>query len=76
MDMIYLKRPDCTIPSEYAVDAVAITRALETKGYQVSPQDAYEAWKEHSDSYCASWLILPEGQDEILRSVLPYLKEY
>lgn len=74
--MILLRRPTNKIPADYRVDAVKIMRLLAGKDYEVSAQDAYEAWKEYSDVYAASWLIVPDDADEVLRSVLPYLEEY
>lgn len=41
-------------------------------GWHLSKKLAGLIWRDHSDDWCASWLILPERDEEIWR----YLKEY
>lgn len=38
---------------------------LEKHKVMVTLQQAHELWEEHSDSYAAGWLILPEDDDQI-----------
>ena len=57
------------IPERYREDVKTIVESCQRKSLIVTPQEAYSAWSEYSDSYAAGWLGLPypfklDGQDD------------
>jgi len=59
---------------DYPEDIRRIQKAFANKDFLVSKTTAEFIWLEYSDSMAAGWLCLPESDDEIVASALPYLK--
>ena len=55
---------------DWPEDAARIKAILEARGYTASDEDIARAWKSHSESLCATWLILPADDDDLFRLVL------
>lgn len=55
--------------------AQQIVSIMRDAGYEISPQDAYVAWEQHSEDWCASWLWL-DGfpREDVVKYVLKYTK--
>lgn len=54
----------------YPHDVATLVAAAAAHGYEVDEAAAQWAWKEHSDSYAAGWLILDMYTPEQLVGVL------
>jgi len=52
-------------------DAIRIQNLLESNGYKCSIDNAFAIWDYYSDVYCASWLGLPESDEDLL-NILKY----
>ena len=52
------------IPERYRSDVKEIVEACARQNLIVSPQEAYFAWNEYSDTYAAGWLGLPTPYDD------------
>lgn len=55
-------------------DCERIVDVLNSKGYIIDVSNALTVWEKHSESFAASWLILPEF-DEVLWADLRYFIE-
>jgi hypothetical protein len=60
---------------EYIADTRRVQRALEDNGLVVDLFEAEQIWQRHSDTFCASWLNLPDEDkgseavwEELMRS--------
>ena len=51
-------------------DVDIIINVCKQNGYIVSKGDARKIWENYSDSVAASWLILPEKDEDIMRIIL------
>lgn len=51
-------------------DVQRIVALCAANGYEITPETAYDVWKEHSESYCAAFLRLPENDNQLLSIVL------
>ncbi len=63
------------LPDEWewsAEDRARIIRLLRTQDLECSDLDAYYMWADHSDDYCAGWLIMPESDEHVLEGIAPY----
>jgi len=60
---------------EYSNDTKRIKKALAENGYEATLEDCEEAWIRYSEGMAASWLGLPESDDELLDMVLLYMAE-
>lgn len=58
----------------FADDVERLVAALRTAGIAVSPDDAYSAWRRHSDSYAAGWLQLYDDDAANREALLRYLE--
>lgn len=47
-------------------DCERIQKALATVDIRISIPDAERLWDSYSDDYCASWLMLPETDAELI----------
>ena len=57
----------------YEQDIKRIQEVIEKIGYKISEDDAMLAWKEYSDAFAASWILLPEDDATIWRNIERYL---
>ena len=53
------------VPYKLAQDCIRIMEILNKNSVVCSYYEAYIAWDNYSDSLCASWIILPESDEEI-----------
>lgn len=54
----------------------AVVTTMHEAGYEISPEDAEDAWQAFSDSYDATWLIVSAfSSQEIVEAVLSYCDE-
>jgi len=53
----------------YEDDVQRIVDVCQKHGFEISENDAKLCWEQHSDSYCASWLILPESDVELFEAI-------
>jgi len=60
--------------SEYS-DITRMTWVCRSKGFHISELDAYLVWKKYCDDYSASWLSLPDFDDELFRIITSYCLE-
>lgn len=60
------------IPFPWQNDITRIVNICEKRGLRISEEDAKRAWELHSDSMCASWLILPYMDDEVFMNVMTH----
>lgn len=58
---------------QYAIDVERMQRCLQDAGYGVAEGDFVRAWTDYSDSLCATWLMLPEGDDALLSILLKHI---
>ena len=58
----------------YPSDVRRIVEVFADRGYEISYAEAAHAWEQHSESYAAGWLILPEDDSEVY-SEIAYLFE-
>ncbi|WP_299654115.1 hypothetical protein [uncultured Jannaschia sp.] len=56
-------------------DAQEIVDRLEGLGYRISLRDAHCAWKSHSETMEAGWLVLPEDDGHLLSSIRSHCDE-
>lgn len=56
-------------------DCNRIVQAFADRGYQISFEQAKEAWESFSDSQSAVWLFLPDDDSDVFQSVLEYFEE-
>ena len=61
----------------YSDDCERIVAACRDAGYEVSMADAEWAWEQHSDTYCAGWLMMGayENDASLVATVRAYLVE-
>ena len=54
--------------------AEEVMRVAEANGIELTIEQAHEAWAEHSDDYCASWLMWRDADttSEILQALTKY----
>lgn len=50
-------------------DVNRISRCFWERGIECSLSQAYMLWKERSDAWEASWLFLPDNDDDIITSI-------
>lgn len=56
-------------------DSERVRDALRDKGYKnIGTWEAYDLWKEFSLDYAATWLTVPNDNEEILNCLKPYIK--
>ena len=60
---------------DYPEDVDKIQRAFYNKGFLVASEIAEYAWHEYSGDMSAGWMCLPDDDEFIVRSCMPYLKE-
>lgn len=58
---------------EFADDIARMRRCLSTTGKHVMDDDIVFAWADYSDSFCASWLILPDVDQDLLAILQKHL---
>lgn len=73
MANLIFKRPAADEYDRWDVDRMI--EVLEARGHTVSRADAHDAWKAHSESSCATWLILPDSDDDLVDELLRILDE-
>ncbi|MCE7798697.1 hypothetical protein LWE61_19385 [Sphingobium sufflavum] len=49
---------------------IRLVSALAADDITVSPEDAYAAWRRHSEDHAASWLALYSNDDENRQALL------
>lgn len=49
----------------YPEDVERIRLAAFKLGHNLTPKEAARLWEDHSDMYCAGWLILPPSDHEL-----------
>lgn len=64
----YYEDPDLHMQI-HAVAVVEIVAVLRKRGYLISEFDAYRAWRDYSETFCAGWLYLPSDEDEIFAAI-------
>jgi hypothetical protein len=57
-------------PPRYLAVCQRIQRVLLAKGYEVSLHECEDMWEPYSDRSCASWLILPDTDEEIADALI------
>lgn len=67
----YSERRD--LARQFAADVARMQRCLQAAGKQVDLDDIVYAWADYSDAVCASWLMLPDGDDALLAVLLKHL---
>ena len=50
----------------YPQDCERIQKLLQSKGHYFSLEHIQNFWESYSDSLCASWINLPEDDEELL----------
>lgn len=53
----------------HASDVERIQRVALSHGVLLGWMDAYSLWDNHSDSYAAGWLFLPDNDDELWNTI-------
>lgn len=51
-------------------DVDRIVYTCNRSGYTISRHDAVAIWERRSEAWSASWLILPEDDDELIQDIL------
>lgn len=60
---------------DFEEDCKRIRDILREHGYKgIGTWDAHDLWKEHSEAYAVSWLVVPQSREEILSCLMPYIK--
>jgi len=60
--------------SEYS-DIARIGKVCFSKGFYISDLNAYLVWQKYCDDYSASWLSLPDSDDELFKIITSYCLE-
>ncbi len=55
-------------------DAKRICHVAELHGIILSEEQAVNAWRDFSASYCASWLVLPTSDEDLWKQAEEYVK--
>lgn len=63
------------IPFPYRKDIEELKSILNKNGYNASDIDIYQAWLEHSEDWCAGWLMVDLSDESNLTYLLEYLKQ-
>jgi len=58
---------------QFPDDVARMKRCLKAAGKQVEDDDVVYAWSDYSDTVCAEWLSLCEGDDALLSILLAHL---
>lgn len=53
-------------------DVDRIVHTCLRSGYKINRRDAVSIWETRSEAWSASWLILPEDDDELIQDILNY----
>lgn len=61
-----LKNIEQGVPECYSQDVKRIQKVMHDAGFPMTRQEAYSRWNEHSSSWCAGWLILPDDDEDIV----------
>ena len=61
------------LAKQFATDVARMQRCVRDVGKQVADDDIVYAWTDYSDSFCASWLMLPEDDATLLKILLKHL---
>lgn len=69
-----LRRQDSEF-GDYEQDVRRIVRAFAASGYEISANEAYEAWQQYSDGMSAGWLFLPELDEEVFSAIFSLFYE-
>jgi hypothetical protein len=67
--MIRLILPRDKTVFDHLEDVAHIVEVMELAGYQVDHLTAAWAWADYSDSFAASWLLLPQDDSEIVKII-------
>ena len=59
----------------YPEDVKRIGKILFEKGYWGTPDECQTLWEMYSDDLCAGWLILPEDDELVYKSIRPYIDD-
>jgi hypothetical protein len=59
----------------YSEDCERIRDTFKQRGYSISLLEAHWLWSTYSDKFAASWLFLPESDDEVFDAVKQYFDE-
>lgn len=60
---------------DYPEDVAHIVEVMEAAGYLVDSLTAAWAWAEHSDSFAAAWLLMPQDDADIVSIIREYTIE-
>jgi len=61
-----MKRLVLNVTLDHPSDIERIIRVCATNGFLITARDAQEAWSQYSDNFAASWLMLPEDNEELV----------
>lgn len=61
---------------EHPTDAAKIVEAMARRGFEISEADAEWAWQQHSDNWCASWLLVDDSDEAIAAYILDHMEIY
>lgn len=56
----------------YPEDVDRIVHTCRRSGYGINRRDAVTIWENRSEAWSASWIILPEDDDELIQDILNY----
>jgi len=57
---------------DYSYDLKRIVQVFQDRGIYLSTEQAKEIWTLNSDAVCASWLFLPENDEDLFQECMRY----
>jgi len=54
----------------YSDDITRMRQICHRKGFETTREELAEAWANHSDRFCAGWLVLPGDDEEVFLELL------
>lgn len=54
----------------YQGDVDRIVRVMKENGYSITDEDAYKIWIDYSERVEATWLILPDSDEDLKNIIL------
>jgi hypothetical protein len=61
---------------DFVEDCIRLQKIFLSRGWEATLKECQDIWIERSGAWDAMWLILPEGDEEILRQINEYTKNY
>ena len=63
------------LDTNHMIDILRIVQVCADRNISITPSEAQELWKIHSDNNCAGWLILPENDNELFEIIIEQAKK-